>query len=237
MKNFLAIFLSLAIISCSSKDKQPKTAISAYKDAMEILKDKSYIEAAEKFEEIYDDYPLSKWSIKAQTIAAYAYYKEKRYEDVIRVSQTFVELNPSSKYIPYLEYMKSISYFYMIPQVDRGQNYTKMASYNFRELVARYPYSKYIKDAKDKILIIDEHLAGSKMSVGRYQMTRGNYIGAILHFDNVLARYSRTNQAAEAYFRLYEIYYHLGMNNEAQRIKKEMLEVHKDGIWVNKIKS
>jgi outer membrane protein assembly factor BamD len=234
---YIFIFIFFVGVSCSSKEKEIKTAANEYIKAIKILEDKRYIEAAEKFEAIYDDYPLSKWSIKAGSMSAYAYYKEDRYEDVIRVAETFIQLNPSSEYIPYLQYMKSISYFNMIVTVSRGQNYTQMASYNFRELKARFPSSEYAKDAKIKISIIDEHLAASKMAIGRYQIKSQNYIGAILHFNDVIYKYSNTNQSDEAYFRLYEIYYKLGAINKADRVKKEMLESHKDSKWLEYMES
>jgi outer membrane protein assembly factor BamD len=233
IKFLLIIFISLSLFSCASKKEEVKSAANEYKKAIKILKDKRYIEAAEKLESIYDDYPLSKWSIKAQTIAAYAYYKEERYDDIIRVSETFMQLNPSSKYVPYLQYMKSISYFNMIPNSNRGQNYTKIASYDFRELLARFPYSIYADDAKLKILIIEESLAASQMELGRYQIAKQNYVGALLRFNDVVYRYSSTKQVSEAYFRLYEIYYKLGMLQQSSKIKKIILESYKDSIWVD----
>lgn len=234
---FLRIFfLVFLLLSCAKKKDEIKNAASEYVKVYKILEDGRYSEAAEKFEAIYDDYPLSKWAEKAQAIASYAYYKEERYEDVIRVVETFVSLNPSSEYIPYMSYMKSISYYNMIPSVERGQNHTNMSSASFRELAARYPGSIYINDVKEKIKIIDEHLAGSLMSVGRYQIKFQNYVGAIKHFSEVIYKYSSSNQAPEAYFRLCEIYYKLGMVKKVVLIKDEMLGIYKDGVWVEKIK-
>jgi len=237
----IILIISLLILSsCSSKKEEIKTAANSYIKAMELLDDKDFSQAAEKFEAIYDDYPLSKWSIKAGTVAVYAYYKEKRYEDVVRVSETFISLSPASEYIPYFQYMKAISYFNMIPNVDRGQNFTKDASYAFRELLARFPYSDYLEDSKKKILIIDEQLAAAKMTIARYQMARENYIGAIMYLNDVVYRYAKTNHSSEAYARLFEVYYKLGMTEKAQRVKNEMLQNHTEGYWVdylNKISS
>lgn len=240
MKNIkllsLIIISSLFLFSCASKEKikEIKTAKNEYQKAYDMLKDKRHIEAAEKFEAIYDDFPLSPWSIKAQTMAAYAYYGEKRYDDTIRIAQTFNQLNPNSQYAPYLQYMKAMSYFKMIPNITRAQDYTKLASYDFRELIARFPRSEYIKDARERILVVNEYLAGFEVTKARYQMKHQHYVGAIMHLNDVIYRYSKTKHAREAYFRLYEIYYKLGMNEKAGRVKQEMQEIYPDNRWSKK---
>lgn len=231
ISQILILLLAFNLWSCASSKKEEKTAITEYNLAFTMLKDKNYTEAAEKFEAIYDDYPLSKWSIKAQSMAAYAYFADEKFEDVIRVAEAFSSLNPGSEYIPYMHYMKSLSYFNLIPNVDRGQNYTKMASSNFRELTARFPDSEYFDDAKEKIQIIDERLAAAEMDVGRYQMVNQNYIGAIMHFDAVVNEYRNTDQATEAYFRLYEIYHKLGMDKQAKISQNQLAAFDKNEDW------
>lgn len=235
-KIILIIFLSLIVSSCASNkdDKKDENIVTSYNKAFEILKDKRYSEAAEKFEKLYDDFPLSKWSIKGQAMAVYAYFADEKFDEVIRLSESFVQMNPSSEYVPYVQYMKSLSYFKMIPNVDRGQNYTKLASANFRELIARFPNSQYVDDAREKIALIDERLAAAKMSVGRYQLTNQNYIGSIIHFEDVTHQYPNSKQAAEAYFRLYEIYYKLGMKTQSD-MALEKLSSYKDPYWNSNI--
>lgn len=227
----LTVISSLILASCASKEVKVQSAETEYNEAMKILDDKDYNEAAEKFEKLYDNYPLSPWSIKAQAIAAYAYYADEKYDETIRVAQSFIELNPTSEYTPYMQYMKANSYYKLIPNVNRSQNYSKLASYDFRELVARFPNSAYTEDAKKKMEIIDEYLAGADMSVGRYQLENQNYIGAAIHFNNVVYRYAHTKQAPEAYFRLYEIYYKLGVNEKAEKIKQILVKNYPDRSW------
>ena len=234
---FAMVFVMLALFlsSCASDKKELKNASSEYKEAMELLNDKNNIEAAEKFEAIYDDYPLSKWSIKAQAIAAYIYYGEKRYDDTIRIAETFVQLNPASEYVSYLQYMKAMSYFQLIPNVTRAQDSTKLASNDFRGLIARFPNSQYAPDAIEKILTINEYLAGFHVTTGKYQMDSQNYVGAIMHFSNAIYFYPKTNHAQEAYFRLYEVYYKLGMDEISDKVKKEMLAIYPDSIWAKSL--
>lgn len=213
-----AIILTLTF-SCSKKEEKNSPEI-AYIKAAKLLKEKNYSEAAAEFEKIDDDFPFSKWAIKGQTMAIYAYYKNEDYTKLIQVSDDFITLNPSSEYVPYVLYMKGVSYYHQIPSIERAQDLTQQASYTFRELIARFPASDYVFDAKEKLEFVDEHLAGAKMSIGRYQISKRHYVGALQNFHEVISRYRYTKQVPEAYFRLAEIYHKIGLKNEEMKIKK-----------------
>ena len=130
-------------------------------------------------------------------------------------------------------YMKGLSLYHQIPDINRAQDNTKQASFTFRELIARFPNSKYSSDAKGKLNFIDEHLAGAIMSIGRYQIKTSNYIGAIDSFNQVINRYHYTKQVAEAYFRLIEIYYKIGINSEALGAFNNLKTFYPKSNWVN----
>lgn len=232
-KSFLIIFLlTSALASCSKKNKENNAELS-YLKAVKALNHKNYVEAAEAFIKIDEEYPFSKWALKAQTMAVYAYYKEEEYPKLIQVVDDFVRLNPANDNVPYMIYMKGLSYYNQIPDIARAQDNTQQASFTFRELIARYSNSDYAQDAKKRLSFIDEHLAGAKMSVGRYQMKTRNYVGAINNFTEVITRYRRTEQTAEAYFRLTEIYYKLGINSEALGSFRQLKSSHPQTAWVN----
>lgn len=228
----LLIFLIAALSSCSKKEEKNNAELS-YIKAMKSLKNKNYNEAAESFSKIDDDYPFSKWALKAQTMAVYAYYKEEQYDKLQQTVDDFVRLNPSYPDIDYMIYMKGLSFYHQIPHIDRAQDNTKQASFTFRELIARFPNSKYSDDARKRISFVDEHLAGSIMSIGRYQIKTQNFIGAIDNFKQVIERYRYTKQVAEAYFRLIEIYYKIGINSEALGAFKQLKTSYPKSSWVN----
>ena len=231
MKKLLVLILcQFLIFSCSSNNKE-ESAEQAYTEAMKKLKQKRYSEAAEGFEKIDDDYPLSKWSIKAQVIAAYAYYKDEKYDETIKAAEDFIRLNPANSDVAYMQYLRSMSYYNRIVDITKAQDDAQMASYNFRELIARFPNSDYAKDAREKLGSIDDHIAGAKMSVGRYQMKMANYVGAIQNFKEVIDRYSRTNQTPEAYLRLFEIYYKIGLKEQAEEMKMELEKSYPESKW------
>jgi outer membrane protein assembly factor BamD len=232
MKNFITFFCCLALLSSCAKDQKVSSAENSYIEAMKKLKDKDYTSAAEDFEKIGDEFPLSKWAIKGRTMASYSFYKEEKYSDVVRIAEDFNRNNPSNPDVAYMQYLKSLSFYNQINDIQRAQDNAVSASYSFRELIARFPTSNYANDARDKLSLIDEHIAGAKMSVGRYQLQTGNYIGAIKNFQEVIDRYSRTNQASEAYFRAFESYKKIGLNKEANNYLQELNNNFPNNKWI-----
>ncbi|MBP7710688.1 MAG: outer membrane protein assembly factor BamD [Rickettsiales bacterium] len=232
-KLFLLLALTTLAFSCSKKDDKTGAEIS-YTKAAKLLKDKSYSEAADAFEKIDSDFPFSKWAVKGQTMAIYARYKDEDYTKLLSISDDFLRLNPSSEYVPYVLYMKGLSYYNQIPSIERAQDNTQQASFIFRELIARFPADDHTDDAREKLSFIDEHLAGAKMSVGRYQIKNKNYIGAIENFRDVILRYRQTNQVPEAYFRITEIYYKLGLKDEGQKAFKKLNGNFPENYWTGR---
>ena len=231
-QTFLILLFSTLIFSCSGKDKDEKTSAEiAYTKAAKLLKEKSYNEAADAFEKIDAEFPFSKWAAKGQTMAVYARYKEEDYAKLLQVADDFLRLNPSSEYVTYMLYMKGLSYYNQIPSIERAQDSTQQASYIFRELIARYPGSDYSQDASERVKFVDEHLAGAKMSIGRYQIRTQNYVGAIDNFREVIARYRQTNQVPEAYFRLTEIYYKIGLKEEGRKSSNQLKSKYPKNDW------
>ncbi len=231
LTKFIAISLiAFAVFSCAKKEETP-TGENLYVKAKKLLDDRNYAEAAKEFEKIDDDFPFSKWAAKSQSMAVYAFFKNKDYADVIRVVDDFIRINPSSETIPYMYYMKALSFYEQIPEITRAQDNTRSASATFRELIARFPNSDYAFDARDKLIFVDEHLAGAKMAVGRYQVSQENYVGALKNFHEVAQRYSFSNQGPEAYYRLFEIYHKIGLKDEAKKMRNQLKSRFPNNSW------
>ncbi len=230
MKIIYLILLTSLLFSCAKKEEKIGAEFS-YIKAMDYLKDKNYSEAAKEFEKIDDEFPFSRWAVKSKVMVIYSYYKDENYDKMVQNSDDFLRLNSTSEYSSYVLYMKGLSYYNRIPNIQRAQDDTQQASFAFRELIARFPFSDYAADCRDKIIFIDEHLAGAKMSVGRYQMKIKNYVGAIASFNEVISRYRQTNQVAEAYFRLSEIYDKIGLKSEAEKAKQHLTSKFSGSEW------
>lgn len=228
---FLTILSFAIITNCSKKKDEISNAEISYLKGLKSLEHKNYSEAAETFEKIDDDFPFSKWALKAQTMAIYARYKDEDYTKLLQVADDFLRLNPASEYVPYILYMKGLSYYRQIPSIERSQDDTKQSSFTFRELIARFPDTSYAFDAREKLDFVDEHLAGAKMSIGRYQIKNRNYIGAINNFSEVIARYHQSKQLPEAFFRIAEIYYKIGLKEEADKALAQLKLRFPQSYW------
>jgi len=238
---FLPIFLLLSfslVGACASDDDSVPTLeeekISAeeqYNIAQSELEESQYKNAAKNFLEIERQYPYSKWAINAQIQAAYSYYKDEKFDEAIGTLERFIKLNPGNENVPYGYYLIALSYYNQISSVDRDQGITVKARKALGDVASRYPDSDYGRDARFKLDLVEDHLAGKEMTVGRYYLTRKRYIGAINRFKTVVEEYPTTAQVEEALHRLVECYLALGVTPEAQKYAAVLGANYPDSLW------
>jgi outer membrane protein assembly factor BamD len=187
-----------------------------YSDAWRKLRNDDWEEAAKQFAEVERQHPYSVWARRASLMSAFCYYEASKYTEAISAAEQYISLHPGSKDVGYAFYLKAISYYEQIVDVERDQSKTETALVALQDVVQRFPDSEYARDATLKIDLTYDHLAGKEMEIGRYYMHNGDYIGAINRFRVVVEQYQRTPQIAEALERLTESYYTLGIVREAQ---------------------
>src|SRR5690606_6070741 len=146
----------------------------------------SDLEAAEQFDEVERQHPYSIWATKAQPLAAYSHYEADNYDDAIIGLDRFIQLHPSHKDAPYAYYLRALTYYEQITDVGRDQRMTQLALNALDEVVRRYPNTEYARDARLKLDLARDHLAGKEMSVGRFYLKRGQYLAAINRFQKVV---------------------------------------------------
>ena len=214
------VLLSLGLWACGGGDDEPeyveRPVEDLYNSAMDMLLFKNYEEAARLFDEVERQHPYSTWATKAQLMAAFAYYQDSEYDLAISTLDRFIDLHPGHDDAAYAYYLRGISYYEQISDVGRDQKMTRQALANLEEIVRRFPDSKYARDAGLKIDLARDHLAGKHMTIGRYYLSRGEYLAAINRFRIVIKDYQTTAHAAEALHRLVESYLALGVVDEAQ---------------------
>jgi outer membrane protein assembly factor BamD len=149
-------------------------------------------------------------------MSAYCYYHANHYTEAISTSDQYIALHPGSHEVAYAFYLKAISLYEQIVDTGRDQTNTEQALVALQDVVQRFPDTEYARDATLKIDLTLDHIAGKEMEIGRYYLTRGDYIGAINRFRLVVEQYQKTSQIAEALERLTEAYYALGVYNEAK---------------------
>ena len=177
----------------------------------------SYEEAAKMFDEVERQHPYSVWARRAQLMSAFSYYLAQKYPDAVSSAQRFLTIHPGNKEAPYAHYLVAMSYYQQIPDVQRDQRATQQALDAFGELIRRYPDSRYAADARLKLDLINDHLAGKEMEVGRFYQRSGNWLAAVSRFRNVVDKYETTSHTPEALERLVESYLALGIPAEAQK--------------------
>ncbi|MDX6749752.1 outer membrane protein assembly factor BamD [Geminicoccaceae bacterium 1502E] len=214
-----ALALGLLLAGCSGNDKSDyveRPVDELYNEAQDLLVDGSARSAAEAFEEVERQHPYSQWATRAQIMAAYAYYEANEYDQAIGAAERFLDLHPGSEDAAYAQYLIGVSYYEQISDVRRDQAMTENALEAFTELVRRYPDTDYARDARLKIDLTRDHLAGKEMEIGRYYERKLEYVAAINRFREVIERYQTTTHVPEALHRLVESYLALGLRDEAR---------------------
>lgn len=214
--------MALALGGCgwfgSDKDKPyVETPVEVlYNRALDDLGQQDYKLAAKEFEEVDRQHPYSVWATKAQIMAAFTYYQANKYDDAIIALDRFIQLHPGHKDIPYAYYLKGLCFYEQISDVGRDQRITQQALDALAEVVKRYPDTPYARDARLKVELTIDHLAGKEMLVGRYYQKQQQFVGAINRYRMVIERYQTTTHVPEALHRLVECYLALGVKQEAQ---------------------
>ena len=215
----LALALPLALSACGG-DEEPeyveRPPEELYSDAFDAMQAEEYVTAARLFDEVERQHPYSSWATQAQLMAAYAYYQQNAYDDAIIALDRFIELHPSHRNVAYAYYLKGLSYYEQISDVERDQRNTQLALDALVEVVRRFPNTDYARDASLKIDLTRDHLAGKEMEIGRYYEDRKQYLAAINRFRRVIEQYQTTTHVPEALHRLTECYLALGIKDEAQ---------------------
>jgi outer membrane protein assembly factor BamD len=211
--------LALGLGACSSTEKEvyvERPVEELYNEGMDKIAEGSYRDAAKKFDEVERQHPYSVWATKAQLMAAFSHYENSRYDEALVALDRFIQLHPGNRDAAYAYYLKGLCYYEQITDVQRDQRNTDRALAALQEVVKRYPDSRYARDAKLKIDLTHDHLAGKEMAIGRYYLRQGNYLAAINRFRVVVEKYQTTSQAPEALHRLTEAYLAIGIASEAQ---------------------
>ena len=202
-----------------------------YNQGVARLQKKDADGAAKKFSDLDKQYPFSDYSRKGLLMSTYAQYQGGKYDDAISTAKRYYTLYPTSPDAPYALYMEAMSYYNQIPDISRDQNQAQKSLDLFNELVTKYPSSEYSDDAKFKIQVTRDQIAGKEMSVGRFYLQRHNYLAAINRFRDVIGKYQTTRHTEEALERLTEAYMALGITNEAQSAAAVLGHNFPDSQW------
>ncbi|WP_299437344.1 outer membrane protein assembly factor BamD [uncultured Rhodospira sp.] len=218
----LAAGLGLSVTACGTDSDElayeERPVEQLYREAVSLLEEQDYDAAADAFNEVERQHPYSVWATKAQLMAAYSHYEDNDYDEAVIALDRFIQLHPGHRDIAYAHYLKAISYYEQIVDVRRDQAITRLAMESLREVINRFPDTKYARDARFKIDLARDHMAGKEMSVGRFYLREKHYLAALNRFKRVVEQYDQTTHVAEALYRIVEINTILGIEPEARKV-------------------
>ena len=204
---------------------------SLYAEAKERLDRGDTKIAAALFDEVERQHPYSPWARRAQLMGAFANYVSRDYDKAIEGAQRFLSIHPGNKDAPYAYYLIALSYYEQISDVERDQRITRQALDALTEVQRRYPQTVYADDARLKIDLVNDHLAGKEMEIGRFYERTGQWLAAQIRFQNVIDTYETTSHAAEALYRLTETSLALGVPAEAKKYAAVLGATYPGSEW------
>tara|TARA_B100000287_G_scaffold434066_2_gene497432 strand:+ start:834 stop:1658 length:825 start_codon:yes stop_codon:yes gene_type:complete len=223
-KNFLIIiFSAVFIISCSKTDRvdvdpsNEELAISVYAEAVEALKRGDAFYAAKKFKEVESLLPQTEWAAKASLLAAYSDYSRNAYAKSIFSLERYINNYPADKNIPYAHFLIAICYYEQILDEKKDLKPLLESKEKFEFIVSEFPDTDYATDSRFKLDLIEDQLAAKEMSIARYYMKTEKWIPALNRLKLVVDKYDRTVFIEEALHRLVEVYYKIGLVEEAKK--------------------
>lgn len=186
-----------------------------YQQALSEMDAQRYMTAIKTLEKLERQHPYSEFNEKAKLMQVYGNYRIGKFDEAIMAADRYLALYPGSKETAYVLYLKGNSYFGQIKDITRDQKISQQANEVYALLISNYPKSDYAKDAKDKMTIGVDQMAGKEMSVGRYYLGQGQYAAAINRFKVVATQYETSTHVEEALYRLTEANLALGLTSEA----------------------
>jgi len=225
-KGFLILLLSVFLLSaCSKKDNkkivsQPtekEMVVIIYAEAVEALKEGDAFFAAKKFKEAESLLPQSEWAAKASLMASYAEYSRNAFSNSIFGLERHIANYPADENIPYAHYLIAMCYYEQILDEKKDLQPLLQAKARFEFIMLNYPDTDYAIDARFKLDLIIDQLAAKEMSIARYYMKTEKWIPALNRLKTVVEKYDKTVFIEEALHRLVEVYYKIGLVEEAQQ--------------------
>lgn len=221
----LLLAAALASAGCASLGKKHKTDLSYVERPVDLLyatgaqqmDRRRWDQAVDYFREVERQHPYSEWARRAILMTAFAHYQARNYDEAVGDADRFISLYPGNASAAYAYYLKAVCYFEQIIDVGRDQAATENALAALREVVRRFPRSQYATDARLKLDMVNDQLAGKEMTIGRFYLRNNDAVAAMGRFKTVIERYQTTSHTPEALFRLVEVDLTLGLREDALR--------------------
>tara|TARA_A100001015_G_scaffold118620_1_gene131568 strand:- start:285 stop:1124 length:840 start_codon:yes stop_codon:yes gene_type:complete len=224
--NILIVLSLLSFLSCTKKEEKVEIIIDdvietqmleSYKKGLKALDEGDALYAARHFTDAELLFPQSEWAPKSLLMAAYSYYSQDYFADAIAELERFIKTYPQSNRLDYAYFLLATCYYEKIIDEKKDLEPLIKAKETFKFVIQEYPSTDFALDAKFKLDLIDETLAGKEMYIGRYYIKKEKWIAAINRFKYVLDNYNSTIYIEEALHRLVELHYKIGLIEESKK--------------------
>ena len=242
-KVFCILLIFFSVINCSSSEDKKLTDLSKknkielpalWKFAIDDFNNSLPEEAIEKFKLVEKDYSYTEWAPRSLLMIAYVYYEANRCADAISAVERYIKFYPNNIERIYAEYLKGVCYFEEVSEFSKDQDNTFKAINQFKLLISSYPNTEYANDAKYKLDLLNDLLAGKEMYVARYYMNIQKWGGAINRLQTIIEKYQNTIYIEEALYRLVEIYHKLGLVEDASKAAAILGYNYNSSEWYKK---
>ena len=244
MKNILLIIFFAFLISCAQKSKEvvskieskglDEQMIDAYTEGVEALESGDVLFATKKFNEAELLYPQSDWAPRASLMAAYAYWTQNYFSNSVDELNRFIKLYPKNKNLDYAYYLLAMNYYDSIVDEKKDLRPLLRAKEYFNLIIQNYPETDYALDGKYKLELIDEILAAKEMYIARHYIKKKKWIAAINRLKFVITKYDTSIYVEEALHRVVEVYYIIGLENEAKKYAQTLGYNYLSSEWYKK---
>ncbi len=213
-----------------------------YSEAKASMTEGGYDRAIKLFETLEARYPYGRFAQQAQIEIAYAYYKSNEPALALAAADRFIRLHPNHPHVDYAYYLKGLVTFNedlgllgALANQDLSERDPKGARESFdtfRELVTRFPDSRYADDSRQRMQYLVNSLAGHEVHVARYYFRRGAYVAAINRAQAAIANYPQAPAVEEALFLLMQSYDRLGMNDLRDDASRVLLSNFPNSVYL-----
>ena len=204
-------------VEIASKLTEEEFVVSLYAEAVEALKRGDAYYAGKKFKEAEILLPQSEWAAKSSLMASYADYSRNSYSDSIFGLERYIKNYPADKNISYAHYLIAMCYYEQILDEKKDLRPLLQAKKKFEFILINFPETDYAIDSSFKLDLIIDQLAAKEMSIARYYMKIQKWIPALNRLKTVVEKYDKTIFIEEALHRLVEVYYKIGLVEEAKQ--------------------
>jgi len=238
-KILIYLTLSLFLISCggNKKDqaiKPPATneeAVKTYQEALNSLKSGDYFYASKKFSEAEGMLPEMEWAAKSALMSSYCLYNINAYDEAVVNLERFIRIYPASPHVSYAYYLIAISYYEQILDEDKDMQPLLISKKKIENFIKKFPNTDYTIDLKFKLDLVINQLAAKELSIARYYIKNEKWIAAINRLKFIVENYDKTIFVEEALHRLVEIYYKIGLEEEARAAAALLGYNYNSGEW------